>query len=240
MKNFDTFETYTNLSKFLCDSYHQALRILAAEPTLRQWMRREGVVSTEEFEKWLAEEKEWMMLKKNSKKSQETSLEMEYVQKLVNLSSSKAKLLTLRQEGRTTDSGYNPSKDAAARQSRRHAEEIRNHDFASVIDIKERLDITARWTSTSLEWAAAVKLVKEKKFTDALNELELLIVEHMFELTKVNQSGTAYKMQMHIAKHSRLTPWQSKMPSDGTIQQPLRLSLLHHHSLGIKSSNMPF
>lgn len=51
-------------------------------------MRREGVASTEEFEKWLAEEKEWLMLKKNSKKSQETSLEMEYVQKLVNLSSS--------------------------------------------------------------------------------------------------------------------------------------------------------
>ncbi|KAJ7339791.1 hypothetical protein DFH08DRAFT_963839 [Mycena albidolilacea] len=184
MKNFDTFETYTNLSKFLCDNYHQALRILATEPTLRQWM---------------PEEKEWLMLKKNSKKSQETSLEMEYVQKLVNLSSSEAKLLTLRREGRDADSDYNLSKDAAARRSR-HAEEIRNRDLASVIDIEERLDITARWTSTSPEWAAAVKLVKEKKFTDALNALELLIVERIFELTKVNRSGTAYKMRMHIAK----------------------------------------
>ncbi|KAJ7786908.1 hypothetical protein B0H14DRAFT_2400086, partial [Mycena olivaceomarginata] len=45
-----------------------------------------------------------------------------------------------------------------------------------------------------------VKLVKEKKFTDALNELELLIVERIFELTKVNRSGTAYKMRTHIAK----------------------------------------
>ncbi|KAJ7687986.1 hypothetical protein B0H14DRAFT_3533636 [Mycena olivaceomarginata] len=187
MKTFDMFETYTNLSKFLCNNYHQALGILATEPTLRQWMHREGVVSTEEFEKWLAEEKEWLMLKKNSKKSQETSLEMEYVQKLVNLSSNKAKLLTLRREGRTTDSDYNPSKDAAAQQSRRHAEEIRNRDLASVIDIEEWLEIIARWISASLEWAAAVKLVKEKKFTDALNELELLIVE-------------PYKMRTHIAK----------------------------------------
>jgi hypothetical protein len=57
--------------------------------------------------------------------------------------------------------------------------------------------------------------VKEKKFTDALNALELLIVERIFELTKVNRSGTggcwkiktyktdiisAYKMRTHIAK----------------------------------------
>ncbi|KAJ7718379.1 hypothetical protein B0H14DRAFT_2643352 [Mycena olivaceomarginata] len=182
LEDLEGCERYFSKSNALAKA---ALGILATEPTLRQWMRREGVASTEEFEKWLAEEKEWLMLKKNSKKSQETSLEMEYVQKLVNLSSS---------------DDYNPSKDAAAQRSRRHAEEIRNRDLASVIDIKEQLDITARWTSTSPEWAAAVKLVKEKKFTDALNALELLIVERIFELTKVNRSGIAYKMRTHIAK----------------------------------------
>lgn len=51
-------------------------------------MVREGVVSTKEFEKWLEEEKDWLMSKKNTATAKEMSLEMEYVQKLVNLSAS--------------------------------------------------------------------------------------------------------------------------------------------------------
>ncbi|KAF7371734.1 hypothetical protein MVEN_00029900 [Mycena venus] len=153
IKHFDSFETYTNLSKFLCNNYQQALGILATEPALKQWMNHEGIHSVNEFEQWLVEEKEWLMSKKNSAASQKDPLEMEYVQKL-----------------------------------------------EAVIDMEERLQITKRWTTTSPGWVAAVKQLKEKKFMDALNSLELLIVEQIFELTKVNCSGTAYKMQTHIAK----------------------------------------
>ncbi|KAF7335046.1 hypothetical protein MVEN_02254900 [Mycena venus] len=86
IKHFDSFETYTNLSKFLCNNYQQALGILATEPALKQWMNHEGIRSVNEFEQWLVEEKEWLMSKKNSAASQKETLEMEYVQKLVNLS----------------------------------------------------------------------------------------------------------------------------------------------------------
>jgi hypothetical protein len=66
--------------------YHQALEILATEPALKQWMAREGVLSVDEFEQWLVEEREWLMSKKNAAAAQEVTLEMEYVQKLINLS----------------------------------------------------------------------------------------------------------------------------------------------------------
>ncbi|KAJ7931898.1 hypothetical protein B0H13DRAFT_2308282 [Mycena leptocephala] len=200
IKQFDSFETYTNLSKFLCNNYQQALEILATEPALKEWMRREGVLSFDEFEQWLAEEKEWLLSKKNSKAVPDDTLEMEYVQQLVNLSVSEAKFSTIGRQGRNTDGDYDPSKQAAMKRARKHAEEIRNRDQQVVIDMEDRLQITDRWTTSSPGWVAAVKQLKEKKYMEALNVLELLIVERIFKLTKVNRSGTAYKMRTHIAK----------------------------------------
>ncbi|KAJ7880616.1 hypothetical protein B0H14DRAFT_3434480 [Mycena olivaceomarginata] len=90
-KHFDSFETYTNLSKFLCTNYRQALIILKTEPALQDWMRQEHVESFDEFHQWLLEEKEYLVGLKHTAKTNVETLEMEYVQKLVNLSASEAK-----------------------------------------------------------------------------------------------------------------------------------------------------
>jgi ribosomal protein L10 len=102
----------------------------------------------------------------------------------------RTKLETIRHQSRKADADYDPSKDTATKRARKHAEEIRNRDLEAVIDLEDRLKVDNRWTTSSPEWVGAVKLLKEKKFTDALNALELLIVERIFELTKVNRSGT--------------------------------------------------
>ncbi|KAJ6447724.1 hypothetical protein C8R45DRAFT_948397 [Mycena sanguinolenta] len=49
MKQIDNLETYANLSKFLCNNYRQALKILKTEPELKQWMAREGVDDYDSF-----------------------------------------------------------------------------------------------------------------------------------------------------------------------------------------------
>ncbi len=51
-------------------------------------MRQEGVESFEEFHQWLLEEKQYLVSLKNTAKTNIETLEMEYVQKLVNLSAS--------------------------------------------------------------------------------------------------------------------------------------------------------
>ncbi|KAJ7934727.1 hypothetical protein B0H13DRAFT_1591375, partial [Mycena leptocephala] len=84
--------------------------------------------------------------------------------------------------------------------SKRHAEGIRDRDLLAVQELEEALGISEWWTTASPEWAEVVKLIKEKKFADVLNALELLIVQRIFELTKVNRSQTGYKMRRHIAK----------------------------------------
>ncbi|KAJ7156601.1 hypothetical protein C8R43DRAFT_821609, partial [Mycena crocata] len=88
VKHFDSFETYANLSKFLCTNYCQALTILKTEPALATWMRQEGVNDFAEFHQWLLEEKTYLLSLKNAPKTSNETLEMEYIQKLVNLSAS--------------------------------------------------------------------------------------------------------------------------------------------------------
>ncbi|KAJ7023549.1 hypothetical protein C8F04DRAFT_1271239 [Mycena alexandri] len=203
IKHFDDFETYANLSKFLCKNYEQALALLATEAHLKLLMRKEGIESFEEFDEWLVEEKEWLESKKAQAAKQVVTLEMNYVQKLVNLSASDAKLKHLQaviRGNRGEDADYDPVKAAASKRSVRHAREIRDRDMDAVIELEDRLEIKHQWTTTTPEWILAVKALKQKKFMDALNALEVLIVQQIFELTKVNQSETGYKMRKHIAK----------------------------------------
>jgi hypothetical protein len=78
-----------NLGKFLCDNYRQALKILQTKPALKHWMQEEGVEDYDMFHVWLEEEKEYLFgLDAGLPKKRQLTLEMEYLQKLVNLEGS--------------------------------------------------------------------------------------------------------------------------------------------------------
>ncbi|KAJ7869745.1 hypothetical protein B0H14DRAFT_3083932 [Mycena olivaceomarginata] len=209
-KHFDSFETYANLSKFLCGNYRQALTILKTEDALRTWMRHERVDSVDRFHEWLAEEKTYLEGLKDSAKTNEETLEMEYVQKLVNLSASHADKQSAgraryrvaaaeARHARGSDGTYTLGVSKEDR-ARRRAQEKVEKDLGHVEELEETLDIVERWTTESAKWGATVEEIKRRKYTVALDALELLIVERIFELTKMNQSQTGYKMRKHIAK----------------------------------------
>ncbi|KAJ7878793.1 hypothetical protein B0H14DRAFT_3435392 [Mycena olivaceomarginata] len=172
-KHFDSFETYANLSKFLCNNYRQALSILKTEAPLQTWMRQEGIDSVE----------------RGAAKTNEETLEMEYVQKLVNLSASQARFQVATVEARRARGGegtYTPGVSKEDR-ARRLAEEKMGKDLERVEELEEILNIAER-------------AIKKRKYSLVLDALELLIVERIFELIKMNQSQTGYKMRKHIAK----------------------------------------
>ncbi|KAJ7134936.1 hypothetical protein C8R43DRAFT_894728 [Mycena crocata] len=204
-KHFDSFETYANLSKFLTTNYRQALGILKTESTIKTWMAQEGIQSYEEFHGWLREEKEYLLSLKDAPKTSEETLEMMYVQKLVNLTTHRfrrTKYSVLAAEARRArgdDAPYAPGA-SKAELARRRGKEKMERDFESVDELEDILKITERWTTTSPKWLSTVAEVKKRKYQTALDALELLIVERIFELTKMNQSQTGYKMRKHIAK----------------------------------------
>ncbi|KAJ7120518.1 hypothetical protein C8R43DRAFT_959950 [Mycena crocata] len=202
VKHFDSTETYANLSKFLCTNYRQALAILKTESTLKIWMKQEGVRDYAEFHSWLEEETAYLMDLKDAPKTNIETLEMEYVQKLINLSASEAKHTVLVGEAkraRRDDAPYTPGVPKVEL-ARRHAREKMEKDLDCVRELEGALDIVERWTTRSAKWEETTEAIKKRKYQLALDALELLIVERIFELTKMNQSQTGYKMRKHIAK----------------------------------------
>lgn len=57
-------------------------------------------------------------------------------------------------------------------------------------DIKFKLGIERRWTPGSAEWEAKATKMQVRTYQLAVDKLESLVVARMFELTKVNMSGT--------------------------------------------------
>ncbi|KZV80688.1 hypothetical protein EXIGLDRAFT_595556, partial [Exidia glandulosa HHB12029] len=62
------------------------------------------------------------------------------------------------------------------------------------------LNITERWRLDSREYQDALEQIVERDWCKALDRLELLMVQRMFELAKSHTFGTGYKMREAISK----------------------------------------
>ncbi|KAF8202827.1 hypothetical protein K438DRAFT_2102387, partial [Mycena galopus ATCC 62051] len=194
VKHYDSFHTYANLSKFIVDNYKQAINILKKKEALRVWMQEHDISDFSVFRAWLEEEKTFLLGLKEGSKDRTETLEMEYVQKLVNLDAShfRAKYSVVAAEARKAqgdDGTYMPGV-SKAELARRHAKEKMDRDLEAVHELEEKLEISGRWTPESPKWAVTVAEIKQKKYQKALDAVELLVVERIFELTKINQSQT--------------------------------------------------
>ncbi|KAF8168794.1 hypothetical protein K438DRAFT_1774574 [Mycena galopus ATCC 62051] len=160
---------------FLVNNYKQAVGILNTEKTVKYAMAQAGVTE-EMMEARLEEEK--VYLDGLSVEPVEETDHMEYYQQLVNLADRREKFKDVFAEGSTANGT-----------TRRHAKE--NYDRAVE---------TVRWTTEDPEWIQAAELVTMRRYQRAINTLEGLVVKRILKLTKVNQSGLAYKLRDHIAK----------------------------------------
>ncbi|KAJ6487325.1 hypothetical protein DFH09DRAFT_948590 [Mycena vulgaris] len=187
LAHHDTHETYANLSKFLVDNYWQALDLIQTEDSLKVAMVTSGIESVDEFHHRLAQELHF--LRGLTREPESETRDMEYYQRLVNLKERQATLDVLLAEAST-----------ATAIKKRHA--LENYDKA--LDLVQESEVVmgveVRWLSTGQEWSEAAHLVSTKRYQTALNRLELLVVQRMFELTKMNMSQTGYKLRKHIAK----------------------------------------
>ncbi|KDQ59364.1 hypothetical protein JAAARDRAFT_127473 [Jaapia argillacea MUCL 33604] len=66
--------------------------------------------------------------------------------------------------------------------------------------LEEELRIVTRWTTTTPEFQNGLKVLHEWKYRRAIDNLEHLIVQRMFKLTKLGMSGLGYKLREKIGK----------------------------------------
>jgi hypothetical protein len=72
---------------------------------------------------------------------------------------------------------------------RRHAYELVSKSLAAVQDLELRLGIASRWVAGDEGWIKAAEMVGRRRYQRAL-QLQGLVVAQMFELCKMNMSGT--------------------------------------------------
>ncbi|KAG2126322.1 hypothetical protein DEU56DRAFT_872938 [Suillus clintonianus] len=201
----DDYEVYANLSNFLYHNYKQALDIICdSQITLPKLMQDINVTEESTFDEWLKEEK--VYLQGLCTEPELETLQMEYWQKLVNLSASKNELDTASSlwAMSTPSNAHSLASDESATRrletTRRHALENFEKDLGVVQELEQKLGILHRWTPEDADWQNAGRLIANRKYQLSLDQLEGLIVARIFELTKMNRSGTGYKMRKHIAK----------------------------------------
>ncbi|KAJ7779311.1 hypothetical protein B0H14DRAFT_2962618 [Mycena olivaceomarginata] len=195
IQHADTCDAYQGLSIVIGNKYRCALKIKAGLPALQDTMQSLNVELRDVFEKWLAKEKRGEML------------EMEYYQKLVNWQEHERCVREMRE---LATPFIPPSTDAlyakAAKETRRvetkqrHAFEVAVKSLGAMQDLELKLGIMTRWEPGSEAWVKAAKMVSSRRYQHALDQLQGLVVARMFELSKVNMSGTGYKLRKHIAK----------------------------------------
>ncbi|KAG0694180.1 hypothetical protein DFH29DRAFT_1083929 [Suillus ampliporus] len=201
----DDYEVYANLSNFLYHNYKQALDIICdSQIMLPKLMQDINVTEESTFDEWLKEEK--VYLQGLCTKPELETLQMEYWQKLVNLSTSKNELDTASSlwAMSTPSNAHSLASDESVTRrletTRRHALENFEKDLGVVQELERKLGILHRWTPKDANWQNAGRLVANRKYQRSLDQLEGLIVARIFELTKMNRSGTGYKMRKHITK----------------------------------------
>ncbi|KAG2059913.1 hypothetical protein BDR06DRAFT_613352 [Suillus hirtellus] len=196
------FEIYHNLTMFLYNNYKQALDILYdGQTVLPHLMQELSVTDESELKAWLENERAYL-LSRTHEPEQET-LQMEYWQKLVNLSTSKKELDGTAWSMTMPGSSFGQadiSMIVRLETACHHTLENYKKDLKIMHELEMKLGMDKCWQPEDIEWQNAGWLVANRKFQLALDMLEGLIVARIFELSKMNRAGTGYKMQKHIGK----------------------------------------
>ncbi|KAJ7898283.1 hypothetical protein B0H14DRAFT_2557314 [Mycena olivaceomarginata] len=186
MQHTDVCDAYQGLMLIIGNKYWRALKIKQGLPALQEAMQSLNVPTHDVFETWLEKEKEY--LRSMKKEPLEETLEMEYYEKLEQERLRSTRGVNTPFIPAETDASYAESvkQTRCIETQRRHTSEIFSKRLDAMQDLEQRLGITTRWVAGSEEWKNAAKLG--------------LIVARLFELSKMNMSGTGYKLRKHIAK----------------------------------------
>ncbi|KAF8491772.1 hypothetical protein JB92DRAFT_3085088 [Gautieria morchelliformis] len=174
-------------------------QIATLSPCIEASMKAMNLPSAQTFEEWREAEKEYLSNLKHEPEGD--ILKMQYLETLVKLMAANqwksADITDLQGIG-----AY-----AGASASSRHLEMARARSLETLLtlqeavqDLESKLEIGERWEKGSPAWIATQAMIDSRAYRQAINKLEGLVVGRLFELGKVHQAGTGYKLQKHIGK----------------------------------------
>ncbi|KAF8344672.1 hypothetical protein F5887DRAFT_1062040 [Amanita rubescens] len=188
MRAVDTFDTYASLSTCNVKSY------FSREPALHELMKalkyQESVFPT-----WLDEERTY--LQSLSTEPLQETLEMEYYSRLVELNVVENALHGAQQQWFNSTPQLLSIGTSTHETKRRHLLEKRENVLNTVQQLEIKLNIHRQWTPDFPKWDCAKQMVEKREYQRCLDRL---VVQRIFEMTKMNMSQIGYNLRNHIAQ----------------------------------------
>jgi len=72
---------------------------------------------------------------------------------------------------------------------RRHARERQDQLLRQVLELEVEMGIAKRWTPETPGYVETARYICERRYHQALNNLQRLVVQRLFELHRLNLSG---------------------------------------------------
>ncbi|TFY68930.1 hypothetical protein EVJ58_g720 [Rhodofomes roseus] len=207
-------EKYTNLSIMIYNNYVQALDILDHDARALSEAMQSACVTFDDIAQWGVEEKTYF--KTLGQENLRDIFAIAYVEKLQEYRAARGGAATVNidflnmlpadyssfvvPETGTADYYAQASRTQKIEAKRLYAEERQRVLLGDLVTMEARMEIKARWQPSDEEYIKTVKYIGERKYQRALDNLQRLVVQRLFELHKLNLSHTGYRMRTHIAK----------------------------------------
>ncbi|KAG1871441.1 hypothetical protein F4604DRAFT_1583258 [Suillus subluteus] len=203
-------EKYMNLATMIFNNYRQALHIITHETVmLAEAMASLGIVEGD-FALWQEEEVRYFStLGQEPEYDVHAMVYVELLQSLRDLECRSSTASSLFISSVPTDYQFQPSQDSYAAElahtrkletQRRYAAEKLDTVQREVLAMEVKMGIHRRWEPSSPEYQAAMKYMTTREYHRALDSLQRLVVQRLFELQRLNVAQTAYKMRTQISK----------------------------------------
>ncbi|KAF7976738.1 hypothetical protein HWV62_5710 [Athelia sp. TMB] len=195
-------QKYQELSTFIYNNYKQALVIIRDYTPQIAAFKAQFMVGDADIEGWLAAELKFLQELKDE--PEERVLAVVYVDALILLRKSDEKwnrvsnMFTNTNFHDVTNYGANTRATARLEADRRAAMDQQLVAIRAVNDLEAKLGITTRWTPAHLEYRDTINYMRQRDYHRALDSIQQLVVQRLFELSKANMSGLGYKLRDSI------------------------------------------
>ncbi|KAJ7798852.1 hypothetical protein B0H14DRAFT_3492174 [Mycena olivaceomarginata] len=200
---FHDEDKHATSGNFIYQNYRQALEKIAINSGQLALLESSLGTTAADYEAYHAAEVQYFQdLRSEPDDIQQT---VDYIEKLqkhaeASTASDQAKTEFQRLDFNIINNGYTGQKIALVRTRYRTT-------YTKFVAIEEDLcrfeeahGISIRWTFNSQEYKDGLVVATQRKYRTALAEVERLVVQRLFELTKLGMSGLAYNMRDKISK----------------------------------------
>ncbi|KAF8578460.1 hypothetical protein K439DRAFT_1638825 [Ramaria rubella] len=199
-------DKYANLSKFLLDNYKQVLELVTMLAPALESFKRTYELTDADFQRFYEQKKRYLA---TLKVPPENMLEISYVEALeaFELAGTNKETARVAFNGIDhiiiTQPNSRTTKQQITLLKTQHTNALNKLDDRrdQLTEVESKLGISpdCRWTHDHPRRQATATWMSHADYNRVLDKLEWLIVMRLFELTKLNHSGTGYALCVHIA-----------------------------------------